>query len=277
MSTHKILEITKVGPSPFIQFLQKLSAQNGWMWEFESAETYDLASFAQKSAVKVQLSLSEGVLSHLHVLSTSVRSISTLDSFFNEDGTWYPRILLLEAIRHVLVHQARDLDIRNPAFVVGEGVEVRVSASVLATMGFTDIYMVGDEEALKAHRTVLSRSHLGIRFHLLPVEELTMQAISASILINSADLSKNKSLLTDLSYFNYMDARGYVLDLNLVPVENLLLEEAKRAELKVLAPCSVATQITLQWLDRLQPQHGLTALQIEQNWMTFLKEISPSV
>lgn len=277
MSIVKILEITKSGTSPFIQFLQKLSQQKNWAWEFETTDSYDPEMFKDKSAIKVQTKMSGEIVPGLKVLSTSVRSIGALDSFFIEDGSWYPRILLLEAVRSVLVSQARDLDIRNPAFVVGDSVDVRASASVLANMGFTDIYMVGDESLLKEHRAVLSRSHLGIRFHVLPMEELTMQAISASILINSADLAKDKSLLTDLSYFNYMDARGYVLDLNLVPVENLLLEEAKRAELKVLNPCAVAAQITLSWLDRLQPQHGLTLEQVEQSWMTFLKEISPSV
>lgn len=277
MSTQKIVEINETGPGLFIKHFEYLANKNSWQYEFAIAKEYDVNAIRDATAVKVSISKSPSVLPGLSVLSTQVRAVEALDSFFKEEGFWYPRILLSDAIRNVLIAHARDLDIRNPAFVVGENAEIRVTASVLAEMGVSNIYLVGQAAQNQEHIRVLSRSHLGIKFFFLPMEELTMQSVSAGIVINSMNLNAHKGLLTDLSYFNYMAPKGYVMDLTLLPLENVLLEEAQKAELRVLHPSLVAAQVTLQWLERIRPQHGMSLSDIEKSWMDFLKENSPSV
>ncbi|WP_347357597.1 hypothetical protein [Bdellovibrio sp.] len=278
MSTLRIHEIRTSGThGQLVGFLQHLSAEKGWGWDFAIFTEFSEESLRGADAVKVEPKLSSAILPTMKVSTTQVRSVDVLDSFFLEDGSWYPRVLLHEALRQVLVAQARDLDIRAPAFVVGHAEEARVVASVLALMGISDIYLVGERDGLAEHQQALQRSHLGIRFHALPTDELTMQAVSAGIVVNTVDLSTQQALLADLSYFNYMNGTGYALDLNLLPLQNLLLEEAEKADLRVLHPILVAEALTLLWLQRLKPDHDLSREEIHDRWNQFLKQNSPSV
>ncbi|AFY01193.1 hypothetical protein [Bdellovibrio bacteriovorus] len=264
-------------PGQFMRFMQALAGEKGWDWQFETVTEFSREVFQGAAAVKVASALSAEILPQMKVLPTQVRAVQVLDTFFPEDGSWYPRVLLHEALRMVLVAEARDLDIRAPAFVIGHSEEARVVASVLALMGISDIYLVGESAGLEEHQQALMRSHLGIHFHILPIDELTMQAVSAGIVVNTVDLSGQQALLTDLSYFNYMKGTGYALDLNLLSLQNLLLEEAEKAELRVLHPVLVAEALTRLWLERLRPEHNLSHEDIRESWTRFLKQNSSSV
>lgn len=271
MSTLKIVEFRPEGMSPFIQFLQYLAKKKSWDWQFETLPEFSMEALNGAHAAKVFPRLSADILPQLKVLPSQVRSIETLDSFFNENGTWYPRLLLHEALKDVLISEARDLDIRAPAFVVGDNNEARVAAAVLAEMGVSDIYLVGAAETLQPQKEILARAQIGIRFHILIPDDLTLQAVSAGIIVNTVDLSQQKSLLTDLSYFNFMKHKGYALDLNLIPSQNLLLEEAEKAELRVLSPVLVATVLSQMWLQRLNVT-GVALTELRDEWNHFLKE-----
>ncbi len=272
MSTLKIVEFRPEGMGFFMRYLRTLSERKGWGWVFEVHPEFSLELLKGASAAKVEPSLSPQVLSYLKVLPTQVRAVEVVDSLFQEEGSWYPRLLLHESMRSVLVSNARDLDIRAPAFVVGDNEAARVVSAVLVEMGIADIYLIGDVEKLQLQKDILTRSQLGIRFHILPMEDLTLQSVSAGIVVNVVDLSQQKSLLTDLSYFNFMKGTGYALDLNLFPTHNLLLEEAERADLRVLHPVLVAEVLTSLWLERLKVATEVSKQEIHESWKQFLQE-----
>ncbi len=68
-----------------------------------------------------------------------------------------------------------------------------------------------------------------------------------------------------------MKRSGYVLDLSVVPTKNLFLEEATRAELRVLSPVLLAVTETRLWLDRLRVK-DISNEEIHSMWTEFLKE-----
>ncbi|MBV2167454.1 MAG: hypothetical protein KUL82_01995 [Bdellovibrio sp.] len=271
MSTLKIVEFRSEGMGFFMKYLRTLSEKKGWGWVFEVHSEFSPELLKGATAVKVEPSLSPQVLSHMKVLPTQVRAVEVVDSLFQEAGSWYPRLLLHESMRSVLVTNARDLDIRAPAFVVGDNEAARVVSAVLVEMGIADIYLIGDVSKLQSQKDILTRSQLGVRFHILPMEDLTLQSVSAGIVVNVVDLSQQKSLLTDLSYFNFMKGTGYALDLNLFPIHNLLLEEAERAELRVLHPVLIAEVLTSLWLERLKITE-VSKQEIHESWKQFLQE-----
>ncbi|QDK37351.1 hypothetical protein [Bdellovibrio sp. NC01] len=278
MSTKKILEFNPEGQGIFCRYLENLAKQQGWDFTFETHPEFKMELLDQADMAKVELTLSDAVLPQLHLLSTAVRTIRCVDAFAPEDGKWLPRLYTYEAIRKVLVDCARDLDVRLPAFVVGHTELARVVASVFAELGFSEIYVVGeDAEQLAVQMDILRRAHFGIKFRDLLSEELTIQSLSAAIIVNTVDLSQNKELLNDLSYFNFMKVNGYALDLNLLPYHNSLLEEAERADLRVLHPALVAASLTEIWLQRLQVGASLKVEELRESWKKFLQEISPSV
>ncbi|NUN06933.1 MAG: hypothetical protein HUU57_14370, partial [Bdellovibrio sp.] len=173
------------------------------------------------------------------------------------------------------VSEARDLDIRAPAFVVGDNNDARVAAAVLADLGIAEVYLIGSLDKLHAHQRILSRSQVGVRFNIMAAEDLTVQAVNVGVVINTENLTEQKALLVDLSYFNFMMRLGYVLDANLLPVQNLLLEEAEKADLRVLSPVLVAKVFTRLWLERILPEEQqLTTQEIDDSWTEFLKTMS---
>lgn len=278
MSTKKILEFSPSGPSIFCQFLQHLAKQQGWDLQYECQTEFSLESLQNCDMAKVDMSFSEEILNQMHVQPTLVRTVRCLDSLIFEDGKWYPRLLLHEALRKVLVDSARDLDIRVPGFVIGESEVARTVASVFAEVGFGEIYVVGQSaEKLAIQMDILRRGHFGIQFRELLEDELTIQSLSSSIIVNTVDLTNDKTLLSDLSYFNFMKRDGYALDLNLLPYQNPLLEEAQRADLRVLHPYIVAASLTELWIQKLQIETPLKVEELRESWKSFLKEISPSV
>ncbi|MDG0817526.1 Rossmann-fold NAD(P)-binding domain-containing protein [Bdellovibrio svalbardensis] len=276
MSARKILEFNPAGPGLFCRHLEFLAKEQGWDLQFENHTEYSAEILETAEMAKVDFELSAMILPQLHIQPTLVRTVRSMDCFVKEDGKWYPRLYFYEALRKVLVDCARDLDIRVPAFVVGDTERARVVASVFAQIGFSEIYVVGEDKSRLAEQMeVLRRNHLGIKFHELLADELTIQSVSGSIIVNTLDVSQNKSLLSDLSYFNFLKRDGYVMDLNLMPYHNPLLEEAERAELRVLHPHLVAASLTHLWLEKLQLGASLKVEDLRESWKSFLKQISP--
>ena len=259
------------------RFLQYLAQKKNLPWTFEHYDSFSMEALKGASAAFVVPSITPEVLPLFHVIPTQVRAVELMDALFREPGGWYPRLMIHEGLRRVLVADARDLDIRAPAFVIGEGSMCRVVAAALAEMGIAEIYLIGPLEELSEHQRILERSQLGIKFHVLAAEDLTMQATSAGIVINTADLSQQKVLLTDLSYFNFMKQSGFALDLSTPALENPLLEEAERADLRILPFVLVMKAVIRLWLERMQAGDLFTDQETVQLWMDFLRENPSSV
>lgn len=275
MSTVKVVEVRPEGVSPFIKYLKFLSEKKGWGWNIETVPDFSKDLFNQATALKIAPALADSVLPQITVTPTLVRNVECLDSFFKEGAAWYPRLLIHEALRLVLISEARDLDILAPAFVVGDNNDARVAAAVLAEMGISEVYLIGNPDKLQNHQRILSRSQVGVKFNIMAAEDLTLQAVNVGIVINTENLTEQKALLVDLSYFNFMKRLGYVLDANLLPVQNLLLEEAEKADLRVLSPVLVAKVYTRLWLERMLPEEQqLSRQEIDDSWTEFLKTMS---
>ncbi|UOF02401.1 Rossmann-fold NAD(P)-binding domain-containing protein [Bdellovibrio reynosensis] len=277
MKNHKIVEFTSSEPGLFVGFLQFLAREQNWDWQFETLTDFSLDALQGASAAYVDTRLSKEILPQLKMHSTESRSSLCVDSFFKEENTWYPRLLIAESLRLILVQEARDLNNRAPGFVVGTGELARVAANVLAEVGVSEIYLVGESDEGQELRAGLMRALLGIKIHSVVPEDLTVQAISAGIIINTVDLSDNEELMRDLTYFNFMRNDGYVLDFNLLPVQNPLLLEATKAELKTLIPQALYAQVAKLWLERLEVGSYLSVEDLRESWMQFLKENSSSV
>jgi shikimate dehydrogenase len=278
MSTQKIYEVSPAGPSFFFRFLEHLAQKNSWALEFHHSTEFSPEIYAQAQGIAVDMSMSRPLLDDCQLQTTLVRNLQCLDSFFKDDGAWLPRNLTYEALRRVLITSARDLDIRQPAFVVGHGEKMRVVASLLSEVGFKDIYLVSTDLAdLEEEIEFLTRRQLGVRYHKVPADELTMQVVSAAIVINSDDLSTDEPLLSDLSYFNYMKGNGYVLDMHWDAEHNLLLEEAVNAELKIFPPETILWNLVLLWAERLNVDTQIKVEEVRESWIFFLKQNSSSV
>lgn len=277
MNTLKILDFRAGEPFFLFKFLQFAANKKNLSWSFAHYQEFDKELLAEAQVVFIDPVLSAQLRPLFPVVPTQVRGVEIFDSLFLEHKLWLPRLLLHESLRQVLVTRARDLDNRAPAYVIGDNGIMRVVASVLAEMGFVDIYLVGDLAQLEEPQRVLSRSQLGIRFHKLAPEELTMQATSAAIVVNTTDLEKDKVLLTDLSYFNFMKQGGYALDLATDVQPNPLLEEAERADLRILSNEEVKRLMIRLCHEQMKVSDAISVEELVELWPAFLQENPPSV
>lgn len=274
----KIVEFRSEEPSTLFRFLQFLAAKKSGLFDLVKHDQYAPELLEGADAALFSFEQSRMLYPSLQVLPTQVRLLECFDFYLPENSKWYPRLLFYEAIHNVLVKRARDLDIRVPAFIVGQGECLRVAAAVCTELGYSEIYLIG-ENAAELHREsrILSRGNLGIKFTVLPIEELTIQAVSASLIINTVQLPHESELLKDLSYFNFMNTGGYAFDCHLGNLESELMEEAERAELKVLYPTDLLQALVEIVLEKLKQSDLVSSAEL-LDWITdFKKENSPSV
>lgn len=233
------------------------------------------------SGALMDMAHSRQLIQDIPALPTEIRSLYCADSMFFQDSKWWPRLNLKEAIRILIVKKARSLDIKESAYVVGQGAMLRMLGALVAGFGFSKVYLVGLSLTDVEHQMQeLKQNFMGVDWRPLEAHQLTMQTIGATLLINSLSLANDSGLMSDLAYFNFMKNQGLVVDLNVVPIDNPLIEEAKRASLRTLSGFEVRTQQDLLFIERLGylPLISVDAYAIK--WEEYLSENtqnSPSV
>jgi shikimate dehydrogenase len=272
MATIKFIEFNPWGAGVYSRHLAFLAKEQGWDIQFEVYPEFHKDLLVGADIAKVEMSLSSVILPQMGVQPAMVRSLQSVDFLLKEEGTWLPRSFLYEAFKKVLIEQARGLDNRDPAFVVGSSEEAVVVAAGLVNLGFRQIYMTGvDAAELDLKAELLRKNFFGVKFFTLMADYLTAQTIGAGLVINTTTVLDDKELLRDMSYFNFMKRNGFVIDLNLVP-QNPLLEEAERAELRAIYPIPFAAQQTYFYLDHLGLLGELTVEDLSSSWEKFLFE-----
>lgn len=278
MSAKKILEFNPSGPGVVLKVLQAVLREKPGAFEILHHGEYSVDLLKDADLALFSFVEAQKLLPQLPTLPPLVKSLQCFDAFSPEDGKWYPRLFLYEALRSVLVESARDLDNRSPAFVVGEGAELRAVASVCAHLGFTEVYLIGENsEVLSEDVRILSRGYFGVQFKVLPVEELTIQAVSGSLVINTVNMDQHEALLNDLSYFNFLKSTGYVLDCYVGNLQSPLLEEAEKAGLRVLQPAQVLQSLVELCLEKIGQSDLLSVADLQSLIVKISKEISSSV
>lgn len=272
----RLVEFSAHGASPSFAHFQAFAQGRSLGWELEVFPAFDEALLAGARGARVEESLSDRIFTSLSLLPTRVRDLECFDSFLFDDGKWYPRALLFDALRELVVERVRDLDVRSCAYIIGTDELARIAGAVSVNLGFSRLYVVGEDEAVLA-KTVshLRRKFIGVEFHEVPAAAMTMQMVPAGLLINCEDLEENQGLLNDLSYFNFMKHNALVADIHLSADRSPLLEEALRAELRVLDGADIHLERDLLFLEKcgLIPETGAEAWResYAASWKDFLK------
>lgn len=169
------------------------------------------------------------------VLPVKVRLLGAADWYRWNGRSWEPELLIEKALHQAIIHEAHHLDIQHSAYVIGEGILLRVAASVAFGLGYRRVYLVSEIESdMEEQKAILERVYIGAEVIALPIHELTLQTVGSSLLLNTFDLKAKPDLATDLAYFNFMKRGGVVLDLYESGEDRVLLTEAHRAGLRVI-------------------------------------------
>lgn len=267
----KIIEISSQPLSASAQHMAEFAKEKSLPWEVELLPAYDADIVNESVGTMVGFSVSDQILSGLATIPTLVRLTDSFDSFIREGDTWYPRLLIFEALRTLVVDKIPDLDNRASGYIVGDNQEARIAAAIMADLGFSTIFVASDNEKnLSRLIEQLQRNFIGIDFKGVEAKSVISQKIQAGFLINCIDLTEQEDLKEDLSYFNFMKANGLVLDLEQAN-DCSLLEEASRASLRVISTADIYLQRDLLFLERTSLHSGFTENDFKDSWHTFLK------
>lgn len=232
--------------------------------------------YVQEGALMLKVPPEESlvVLEHFPQLPTAVRWLETADSLVLENGQWWPRLTYYEALRGLIVSRFRDLDISLNSYVIGANHMGRVAASVMARLGFNQVSLV-DEDSDKLNREVelLRRYLFGVQIDAVPAHTLTVQEKPGSLMLNTLYMQDDSTVLGDLSYFNFMKTGGVVVDVSECATHNRLLEEAERADLKILSGLEVQARLDADILMKLFPEQYIT----HEDYLESFSDILPSL
>jgi shikimate dehydrogenase len=217
--------------------------------------------YVQEGALAIRYSPEESgiILQQFPHLPTAVRWLETSDMLVLEAGEWWPRLFIYDTLCKIVVQRFRDLDIGLHCYIIGANHLGRVAAAAMTTIGFSKLSLVDEDETKLAREVAfLKRYLLGVEIQGVPASTLTIQTKAGSMMLNALSLPDDSAVLKDLSYFNFMKRGGVVVDISECCDRNLLLEEAERADLKVLSGLEVQAQSDVDLLAKVFPDHYIT-------------------
>lgn len=264
--TGKILEIGETLSVPGRHMNHYFQSRN-WHAEcvaLKERELKDLKTwlpYVQDGALLLRVPPEESpiVLEHFPQLPTAVRWLETADSLVLEGGQWWPRLFSYETVRQLIISRFRDLDISLNSYVIGANHMGRVAATIMAHLGYSHVSLVDeDEDRLQSEVDLLRRYLFGVQVEAVPAHSLTVQEKPGSLMLNTLPLQDDSAVLGDLSYFNFMKTGGVVVDCSECTPYNSLLEEAERADLKILSGLEVQARVDAEMLKKLFPNEYIT-------------------
>lgn len=265
-----------------LQVLCDFLGNRGWQWVLESVpampadelKTYFEAQSEDLIALRLSPELSRDWISQCALLPLKISRLKAADAFVRRGREWEPLLLMEEALRRTVLKLGRGLDVKEAAYLIGEGAKLRAMASVVLGLGFQKVYLVSENTAdLEAQKAVLDRLFVGSESLVLPAHSLTLQTVGASLLVNTLDLEKAPELAADVAYFNFMKREGFVVDIGSLLGSKSLLEEAKRASLRVIPSVEVYGTLEAIFVESLGLSSSLAGTDYRGHWIQNLTSV----
>lgn len=173
------------------------------------------------------------LLESLSSLPVNVRREGFCDWLSRGSGqNWYPHQQFEVSFRQLLSSQVLHLSTRSVGYVSGRGSWARHGLSVLSRLGFERLVWITPESM-----PTNWQQELGLwstQIEIVPSHQLSLRPNDGSCLLSFEDLAQQKELAQDLSYLNFLQTGGLVLEASLVEEESPLVQEAKNLGLRLI-------------------------------------------
>lgn len=180
------------------------------------------------AGIWLSLNMSKLLLSQWPQLPTEVGETGVTDILLRQDGAWWFRCFLREALREAVIRRAPKLDTHSLAYIIGSGELAGLGASVAIQLGFRRLIMVcSDGEEARQLALRIQKKFFGLELVLILESQLTLQPSNGSLLINTLGASSGAAVLNDLPYLNFLKKDGLVVDLPYPDSLDQLVDEAK--------------------------------------------------
>jgi hypothetical protein len=161
------------------------------------------------------------------------------DHFYFENGNLgLPDLCFYQSICDSTIKFGKAISARDRVYIFSEDEKLRVAAGACLNLGFSELVLV-TTDLQRAEREIdfLGRLFAGKNkiTKMIP-QDLTLQTVDASLLINTLDLKKFPEIAADMVYFNFMKKNGVFIDTCLAPENRSVHAEAQTAGLKIILP-----------------------------------------
>lgn len=241
----ELIEVQSSGPQMNFSQVKTLLEKKGFEVGISRVDDFYMELLDKADAIKIPLSRSKELLDVFATVSLSVQRMGVFDVVLKERDQLYPRLILYEAFIERLAELNAYLDIRRPAYVVGDQALARVALGVLTHFGFSRIFIYGkNTSSMDEIVEKFEKQNFSLKISTHNLDEITQNQEIGGILVNTEYLQPGSEELEWTSYFNFLASDSLVLDVCDVKELN---EEAQRAELKYID----RTQVSEAWARRV--------------------------
>lgn len=223
----------------------------------------------QANGVLIDAENSEFVLTDLRHIPREVLLVRHVD-FIERDGQkLWPRSLLTQSLRQIVLRRAKSLDLRAWGLVTGVSPAARAALVSVFDLGYRQVRLVHnepEEEAAQVLKADFEKFCFGLHIELQRRGELTLQPNNGSILVNVCDLKADADLLQTLLYLNFIHRPGLIVDLSATEVEGALLKEGQISGFDTVAGFEAQAEWDYSLLHLLKIPVGLSVNEYHQRW-----------
>jgi shikimate 5-dehydrogenase len=177
----------------------------------------------------VAQSFSVEVLKHLPQLTAEAIQMGATDVIIKDKGGWWPRPCLDEAFTRAIFQRMGQINFDSHALVAGANGYSKMIIGALAKIGFLNINLIEQSEEIGNNiLEEMKKKYFQINFNFIGLEKVTKLPGVHSVLMNTIPLTLEDEILDELYFFNFLDQKGVVMDLNLPPSDTPLVLEAKQ-------------------------------------------------
>lgn len=213
---------------------------------------------------------SEKILLGLKNQPRDVVYVRHIDFLHREHGQVWPRSLLSQALRQIILRSSKGLDLRDWALVTGVSALSRAALVSVFEVGYRQARLVYGTEELEAAEKIkvdFEKYCFGFNIELQKRNELTLQPNNGSLLVNVEDLQQDADLLETLLYMNFIHRPGLVLDLSAKTELGTLLQEAALSKFEAVAGFHVQAEWDYLLLQSLKVKLKFTVDEYLKLWL----------
>jgi hypothetical protein len=178
---------------------------------------------------------------------TAVVEAGFADCLIKQETSMWLRCYLRDTLKELILQEAPMLDTHATCYLTGSNNLTRMCAVVAIQMGFRNLVVVAnDYEEAQSSIGNIQKLFFDLEFKVLRPTELTLQPNNGSLLINTLTAELGGVIFEDLTYLNFLNQKGLVVNLPISRGTNQLLEEAHHVGL--LQVSGLAIWGTRDWL-----------------------------
>lgn len=234
------------------EYLTKIGIENELsFYDFPTSEFDEKIEEIKNTHDQIRVGSPYGeILGNTSVISTvSSFTMQSCDCLVFQSGKWWPKSMFAEAFVKSLIKYVKVVDTNSSALIIGVGTTARAAFSGLVKMGYKKFLFAEkfDERATETLK-LLRKKFFGLDIRYVTQDELAYLPGASSIVVNTTPYVEDNTMLKDLYYFNYLNKNAIVADVNFLPLDPPLIQQARDLNLITLDGPRLASAVDVEWV-----------------------------